>query len=316
MTDEEFHLWHEFASDELIEQIRDIEIEYEKIQRKEEREREKERVKAEKQKEKEYLKELKKPKEDLDIDKQAELPIPVEIRTIIPSHLFGDALMITEFLKCYGDVFDLHVDFPNGFTLGSYLAWRLLGFPCAKFIFLNIQESLEDALFSKSSSSALCNLLLFFLDSILKCDEEENLENSNDASDDEPASNGLTNADAHVESEDDENISIEQLHHKSLSGSIERENFLKLAEKYTKLIRSTQGRSFRTIGLDVYTISVMLRLYFLTSGSKYNAKMKYWYHQRGGFTVADDIGVEFSMYESVILSKLESNNVFELEPCI
>jgi bromodomain adjacent to zinc finger domain protein 1A len=58
----------------------------------------------------------------------------------------------------------------------------------------------------------------------------------------------------------------------------------------------------------------MLRLYFLTSGSKYSAKMRYWYQQRGGFTVADDVGVEFSLCESVILNKLVSNNIYELEP--
>ncbi len=190
---------------------------------------------------------------------------------------------------------------------------------CTNYLPL-FEDSLEDALYSKSSSSALCNLLLFFLDSIFKCDEEENLENTDEASDDETVNNGATTAnghapDGHADSEDEENVSIEQLYHKSLSGSIERENFLKLAEKYTKLIRNAQGRNFRTIGLDVYTISEMLRLYFLTSGSKYNAKMRHWLiQQRGGFTVADDIGVEFSLYESAILNKLESNSVYELEP--
>ncbi len=120
MTDEEYILWHEFLPDDIIDEIREIEIEYEKQQRKEERERERERLKAEKQKEKEYLKELKKPKEDLELlDKLQELPKSTEINTVIPTHLFGDALMITEFLKCFGSHFDLQVDFPNGFELGK-----------------------------------------------------------------------------------------------------------------------------------------------------------------------------------------------------
>lgn len=40
-------------------------------------------------------------------------------------------------------------------------------------------DLLENALFSKSCDSALCNLLLFFLDSIFKCYDEETFEDSN-----------------------------------------------------------------------------------------------------------------------------------------
>ena len=89
---------------------------------------------------------------------------------------------------------------------------------------------------------------------------------------------------------------------------------MKLAEKYSKLIRNSQGRSLKTIGLDVYTISEMLRLYFLTSGSLNNQKIKFWYQQRGGYTNLDDIGIDFALYESDIVKKLENVNVFELEP--
>ena len=42
-------------------------------------------------------------------------------------------------------------------------------------------ELLENALFSKSSDSALCNLLLFYLDSIFKCYDEEAFEEANDS---------------------------------------------------------------------------------------------------------------------------------------
>ena len=68
MNDREFELWHEFVSDNVLNEIFDIEIEYEKMRRKEEREREKERARTEKRTQKEYLKELNKPKEDLECD--------------------------------------------------------------------------------------------------------------------------------------------------------------------------------------------------------------------------------------------------------
>jgi hypothetical protein len=52
-------------------------------------------------------------------------------------------------------------------------------------------DLLENALFSKSCDSALCNLLLFFLDSVFKCYDEETFEDldaeSDDESDDEDA---------------------------------------------------------------------------------------------------------------------------------
>lgn len=44
---------------------------------------------------------------------------------------------------------------------------------------------MENALFSKSCDSALCNLLLFFLDSVFKCYDEETFDDSNAGSDDE-----------------------------------------------------------------------------------------------------------------------------------
>ena len=77
--------------------------------------------------------------------------------------MFGDAVMILEFLNNFGDLFELKDDFPNGFNY----------------------DLLENALFSKSCDSALCNLLLFYLDSIFKCYEEETFEDLNGDSDNE-----------------------------------------------------------------------------------------------------------------------------------
>ena len=114
-----------------------------------------------------------------------------------------------------------------------------------------------------------------------------------------------------------EEILIDQLYRKPLREErLKRDYSVKLAEKFTKMIRSSQGRSLKTIGLDVYTISEMLRLYFLTSGSLSNQKIKFWYQQRGGYTNLDDVGIDFAFYEHEIVKKLENINVFELEPGI
>lgn len=163
MTEEEFEIWRDYTPDDEDKELKQLEFELEKCVRKEEKEREKERIKNEKNKQKEYLKELKKPKEDLECENLAELPKPVPIKSKISQEMFGDCIMILEFLQHFGDVFELNYDFPNGFNF----------------------DLLENALFSKSCDSALCNLLLFFLDSVFKCFDEETFDDSGAESDEE-----------------------------------------------------------------------------------------------------------------------------------
>jgi len=107
MSDEEFDLWREFVlSEEKMRELDDIEAEMEKIVRREE-----------KLKQNEYLKWIKRPKEDLECEQLAELARPAPVSSKIPDELFGDALMIVEFLSCFGQLFELGNDFPNGFSM-------------------------------------------------------------------------------------------------------------------------------------------------------------------------------------------------------
>jgi bromodomain adjacent to zinc finger domain protein 1A len=66
------------------------------------------------------LKELKKPKEDFECENLMEIPKPVPIRSKITQHMFGDAVMILEFLNNFGELFEIKDDFPNGFNYGIY----------------------------------------------------------------------------------------------------------------------------------------------------------------------------------------------------
>lgn len=47
-----------------------------------------------------------------------ELPSPIPVRTRLPAELFGEALMVLEFLRAFGEVFDLKDEFPDGVSLG------------------------------------------------------------------------------------------------------------------------------------------------------------------------------------------------------
>lgn len=99
--------------------------------------------------------------------------------------------------------------------------------------------------------------------------------------------------------------------HKESTG---RDEISEMADAYFRQIKAIQGRSLKTIGLDVYTISEMLRLYFMTSGALHTSKIKYWYQQRGGYTHMDECGIDFVLNERRILDKLATTNVYELEP--
>lgn len=47
-----------------------------------------------------------------------DLPCPVPVRTRLSPELFGEALMVLEFLQAFGQVFDLKDEFPDGVSLG------------------------------------------------------------------------------------------------------------------------------------------------------------------------------------------------------
>ncbi|XP_078262668.1 bromodomain adjacent to zinc finger domain protein 1A [Rhinoraja longicauda] len=133
-------------------------LEQEKFKKKEEKERlklekerEREKLREEKRKYAEYLKEWNKPREDMECEDLKELPCPTPVKTRLPSELFGDALMVLEFLNAFGELFDLQDEFPDGMTL----------------------ESLEEALVGNDTEGPLCELLFFFLTAIFQAHAEE-----------------------------------------------------------------------------------------------------------------------------------------------
>uniref|UniRef100_A0A8C2U780 Bromodomain adjacent to zinc finger domain protein 1A n=1 Tax=Coturnix japonica TaxID=93934 RepID=A0A8C2U780_COTJA len=99
-------------------------VEEERMKRKEEKERlkiekekEREKLREEKRKYVEYLKQWSKPREDMECDDLKELPVPMPVKTRLPPEIFGDALMVLEFLYAFGELFDLQDEFPEGVTL-------------------------------------------------------------------------------------------------------------------------------------------------------------------------------------------------------
>ncbi|XP_048340741.1 bromodomain adjacent to zinc finger domain protein 1A isoform X1 [Sphaerodactylus townsendi] len=140
-------------------------VEEEKLKKKEERERlkiekekEREKLREEKRKYLEHLKQWSKRREDMECDDLKELPVPTPVKTRLPPEIFGDALMVLEFLHAFGELFDLQDEFPDGVTL----------------------EVLEEALVGNDSEGPLCELLFFFLTAIFQAMTEEEEEVAKD----------------------------------------------------------------------------------------------------------------------------------------
>ncbi|TNN87336.1 Bromodomain adjacent to zinc finger domain protein 1A [Liparis tanakae] len=126
-------------------------FEEDKRKRREEKDKEREKLKEEKKRYAERLKLWNQPREDMDCEDLKELPSPVPVRTRLPAHLFGDALMVLEFLRAFGETFALKDEFPDGVSL----------------------EVLEEALVGSDPEGPLCELLFFFLSAIFQALDEE-----------------------------------------------------------------------------------------------------------------------------------------------
>ncbi|XP_023208602.1 bromodomain adjacent to zinc finger domain protein 1A [Xiphophorus maculatus] len=134
----------------------------ERERRKLEKDREREKLKEEKKKYAQRLKLWNKPREDMECEDLKELPSPMPVRTRLPSKLFGEALMVLEFLRAFGEAFDLKDEFPEGITL----------------------EVLEEALVGTDPEGPLCELLFFFLTAIFQALDEEQEEVAKDQAED------------------------------------------------------------------------------------------------------------------------------------
>ncbi|ELW63180.1 Bromodomain adjacent to zinc finger domain protein 1A [Tupaia chinensis] len=259
-------------------------VEEERLKKKEEKERlkierekEREKLREEKRKYMEYLKQWSKPREDMECDDLKELPEPTPVKTRLPPEIFGDALMVLEFLNAFGELFDLQDEFPEGVTLGK----------CS--------EVLEEALVGNDSEGPLCELLFFFLTAIFQAIAEE---------EEEVAKEQITDADTKDLTEAlDEDADPT----KSALSAV-----ASLAAAWPQL---HQGCSLKSLDLDSCTLSEILRLHILASGADVtSANAKYRYQKRGGFDATDDACMELRLSNPSLVKKLSSTSVYDLTP--
>ncbi|XP_076442628.1 LOW QUALITY PROTEIN: bromodomain adjacent to zinc finger domain protein 1A-like [Babylonia areolata] len=253
-------------------------LEEEKQRRKEEREKEREKKREEKKKQMEKLKEWSRPRDDLECDDLKPFPELKEVQTRVPTHLFGDAVMVLEYLNAFKSVFDFKQFFPKGFT------WR----------------EMEMGLMETDPQGPLCDLLQMLLCALFNLQEEEAEEyqalekEQTEELEKKPSGDEEQN-------EEDDHVSNNEL--------------IRSASLFAQVSQLTFGMPLKDTLLDQFTLTEVLRLHLLSSGARANSKnARFRYQQRGGYSSLDDPGLELRKQDPLLLKKLQSGNVFDFSP--
>uniref|UniRef100_A0A0K8T8G0 Bromodomain adjacent to zinc finger domain protein 1A n=2 Tax=Lygus hesperus TaxID=30085 RepID=A0A0K8T8G0_LYGHE len=95
----------------------------------------------------------------------------------------------------------------------------------------------------------------------------------------------------------------------------ERKKLSALAARTEMWVRKHHGVPLDKLQLDTSTISEMVRLHLLTSGSMSDKskEAKWRYQARGGYCNSDDPGIQLRIDHPEIIEKLGSQSIFELE---
>ncbi|XP_066281341.1 bromodomain adjacent to zinc finger domain protein 1A-like [Branchiostoma lanceolatum] len=243
---------------------------------KEQRRIQKEQEREEKQRRADVLREWLKPRDDMQCDDLKDLPVPTPVKTKLPTELFGDSAMVLEFLSVFKDLLGTEEEFPDGFSL----------------------EWLEDSILETRPDGRLADVLRFLLSCIFQFQDAEDEEAADEVKKEHEGAKSASTTEG-VDEDEDPTLS-------ALSAAAT------LAAAWPVL---HQGTSLRELPLEGTSLSEVLRLHLLSSGSRPSSnRAKFWYQQRGGYTPTDDPGIEFRMNEPKILKTLANGNVFDLEP--
>ena len=121
----------------------------------EDKAKERERKKEEAKMVKELMNEWKKKRDDLECDDLKELPRPRAVRCKVPNQLFGDFLVLLEFVNSFSELLETKDSFPHGLTFDI------------------LEEALTD---SEAMNGSLFDVLAFLLGALFDLQDEEDNE--------------------------------------------------------------------------------------------------------------------------------------------
>ncbi|XP_033628506.1 bromodomain adjacent to zinc finger domain protein 1A-like isoform X2 [Asterias rubens] len=237
--------------------------------------KEREALREEKRIQDEHMREFNRTRDDLECDDLKDLPWPTPVNMKLPHELFGDMVMLMEFMYHFKDYLGFSDDFPDGITL----------------------EQLEESLISNKVEGLFYDLVNSLLTAIFRMQEEE---------------------------EEDEKVDLKEQEHDATSTDLaetlgdDDPTYAAMTKAATSAMiwpQIHQGTLLRQLPIDSTTISEVLRLHFLSSGSRTTSENTKWrWQQRGGFSPHDDPGLEFRMQDPDILKTLTTGNMFDLSP--
>ncbi|KAG8560770.1 hypothetical protein GDO81_015120 [Engystomops pustulosus] len=156
-------------------------------------------------------------------------------------------------------------------------------------------EVLEEALVGNDPEGPLCEILFFFLSAIFQALAEEEEDVANDQITDKEAKRLM-----------------EALGENANTTKSALYAVASLAAAWPQL---NHGCSLKELDLDSCTLSEILRLHILASGTESNsANAKYRYQKQGGFIATDDACLELRISNPAVLKKLSSTSVYDLLP--
>ncbi|KAL8611016.1 hypothetical protein ACOMHN_042632 [Nucella lapillus] len=248
----------------------------------EEKEKERQKKLEEKKKKMEQEREWNRPREDMECDDLKPLPELKELKMRIPTHLFGDTLMILEYVNAFKSMFDFEQFFPKGLTWDHMLS----------------------AVMEADQQGPMCDLLQMLLCAVFTLQEAEAGEVQAEDTEgileeyDKKAPASHTDEE---NGEEDDHVSRNELIRSAI-----------LSAQFSQL---TFGVPLKDTTLDQYTLTEILRLHLMSSGADANQRnARFRYQQRGGYCALDDPGFELRKQESALMKKLQTGNVFDLGP--
>lgn len=196
--------------------------------------------------------------------------------------------MVLEFFHCFGEELQLKETLPYGLTfelLERALVDNEVSGPLSDILEVYLHRKTQfNGLVTKSS--LLLQVLLVSLFEFQDAEAEEVKEaSSGDQHEQEVTENGPT---------------------------YQVKSFFKnVQQKFYKV--NFQGTPLKKLSLDSMTVSEILRLHLVSSGGRSSELRSKWrYQQRGGYSSADDPGVQLRTEDPHILHVLTTNTVYEL----
>ncbi|KAG1706192.1 Bromodomain adjacent to zinc finger domain protein 1A [Nymphon striatum] len=254
--------------------------EEEKKLRKEEKLKEKERKLEERRVVARYNLEWSKPRDDLCCEDLKDLPIPNNVCCSLPQEYLGDVLMTLEFFHIFKDVLEVENFFPNGLDF----------------------EMLEKALVCTEIDGPFKTIIQFLLETIFSFQDDGSevvkIEDKYPDQFSRDVDTELTVFNAVKQSEIFANWA-QKYHAKD---SIDLAKVLTNSIK-TKLYISTAGTPLKDLPIDSFTLTEVLRLHLLSSGSTVR--------QLEGCSRSEDPGLRFNLEHAGIVEQLHVSNVFD-----